>query len=593
HSEAGKEFVELARQAVTLDRPPFEAEAVARPDKVINPVDLGTILPPADWLLLAGGQKATVEVAALARTADQLGARAVAWYESAPRRKVAARLPLKRMSKGRIGLALARCSATREKDVLHISLVGADGQELWHKAIRVMIVPRPPQRPAFGAVSAKLRYDPPILSVRDGKYSSIDYEQGWDPALQDVVVFFPNGARWVCWRGASYCPFWAGRHNTGVSYEWAERFPTADGLGFCEPLFDNELRHGRVEIVQSSVARVHIRWAYRPGNFAHQSSGDSVVEDYYFYPDGFGTRVMTLTRAPGTVYEFQEYIVLSPQAAYPFDFLPTNIVDVLSLDGKRMSVQTPPARYDPSVSVSPVQVQADWSKMGDGPLLYRIHPNRQESLAAICYCPNLAAKPFHHFQPFHEQGIMVTPAYWGSHWPLNRGLDTGWSISDRISLGPAASSLIGWDRQNPQPIRRATVEAKDASGKASAMDRATYVWLIGMTDANDEILRHWARSFAQPPALELTGADPEAEWYAPERRALRLIVKNPIVTLGLKPAVPCVNPVFELSGAPNTLTRVVLDGKSVNRSDYAWDGSTLWLNATISHSAELKLTFRN
>ena len=59
------EFRELARQAVTL--PPFEAEAVARPESVIHPVDLGTILVPHDWLLLAGGQKATVEVAALNR----------------------------------------------------------------------------------------------------------------------------------------------------------------------------------------------------------------------------------------------------------------------------------------------------------------------------------------------------------------------------------------------------------------------------------------------------------------------------------------------------------------------------------------------
>ena len=56
----GKDPVELARQAVNL--PSFEAEAVARPDKVINPVDLGTILVPADWLLLAGGQKAYVDL---------------------------------------------------------------------------------------------------------------------------------------------------------------------------------------------------------------------------------------------------------------------------------------------------------------------------------------------------------------------------------------------------------------------------------------------------------------------------------------------------------------------------------------------------
>jgi hypothetical protein len=67
-STPDSEAKELARQKVTL--PSFEAEAAARPDRVINPVDLGTILVPADWLLLAGGQKATVELAALNRGND-------------------------------------------------------------------------------------------------------------------------------------------------------------------------------------------------------------------------------------------------------------------------------------------------------------------------------------------------------------------------------------------------------------------------------------------------------------------------------------------------------------------------------------------
>ena len=67
-STATNGFVELVRQAVTM--PPFEAEALAKPESVINPVDLGTILPPAYCLLLAGGQQATVEIAALNRNAD-------------------------------------------------------------------------------------------------------------------------------------------------------------------------------------------------------------------------------------------------------------------------------------------------------------------------------------------------------------------------------------------------------------------------------------------------------------------------------------------------------------------------------------------
>ena len=269
HSATGGKYVELARRAVDFAPPPFEAEAVARPDKVIHPVDLGAILPPADWLLLAGGQKATVAVAALNRAADAPGAMLVAWYQSAPHQKRTAPLPVRKDVKAQAGLALPPCSTALVRDVLQVGVTGGHGKELWHKAIRVMIVPKPPRWPTFGAVSTKLRYDAPILSVAKGKYSSIPYEKGWDPKLQDVVVFFPNGARWVFWRGASYCPFWASRYNTGMSYQWAERYP-AYGLDYCEPLFDRELRYGRVEIVESTKARAHVRWTYPPCDFRYR-----------------------------------------------------------------------------------------------------------------------------------------------------------------------------------------------------------------------------------------------------------------------------------------------------------------------------------
>jgi len=58
-SAEGKVMV-LARK--TLQPPAFEADAIARPDSVINPVDLGTVFVPYDWRLLAGSQKASVAV---------------------------------------------------------------------------------------------------------------------------------------------------------------------------------------------------------------------------------------------------------------------------------------------------------------------------------------------------------------------------------------------------------------------------------------------------------------------------------------------------------------------------------------------------
>ncbi|MBM4042096.1 MAG: hypothetical protein FJ290_26670 [Planctomycetes bacterium] len=551
---------ELARAQVTL--PAFEAEAIARADKAIHPVDLGTILVPADWLLLAGGQKASVEVAALSRSGDVSAARATAWYESAPRKKVTAAMPLAQGRKAQVSLALGPCSKSLERDVLHVAITGADGKELWHKQIRAMIVPKPPKRPEFGAVATKLRYDAPILSVVGGKYMSLSYDDAWAPELDDVVVFLPNGARWVFWRGSCYIPFWAGKHNTGLCYEWAERHSPNTGFTDCpEPLMDKELRYGRVEIVESTAARVHVRWNYQSCDFNYRVNGDLPVEDYYFYPDGFGTRVLTLTCIPEAQYELAEFIILSPQGAFPLDILPRDPCDALPVKkGSRL------------------------------PAVYRVRLSQHDSMAAISFCPTLTGDPSP-FRPFFDRGCQVTRAYWGSHWPLTRGCNTGWSINDRIALGPAHNSLMTWGATRPTPLRSETVETKDGLGQVKTMKVQTWAWLIGMTDAGDEALVQWAQSFAQPPALELQGARQDAQPYAPERRALRLVVEARDVTIAIKPVGCCVNPVFELQGAPKEFRRVELAGRALSRKQYTWDGRTLWLSAALREPTVLRLGY--
>jgi hypothetical protein len=79
--------------------------------------------------------------------------------------------------------------------------------------------------------------------------------------------------------------------------------------------------------------------------------------------------------------------------------------------------------------------------------------------------------------------------------------------------------------------------------------------------------------------------------YNTERRATLLTVEKPIVSLTLKPATPCVHPVFELQGAPKILARVELNGRELAAADYAWDGRALWLNATLRKQAQLRLEF--
>ncbi len=581
---------EVARQAV--EPPAFEAEAIARPDQVINPVDLGAILVPADWLLLAATQKGRVEVAALSRSRDLAGAQVRVWFGSTPQGKLSSSIELLKNKKGQVKLALPALPASAEHDVLHVEIIDAGGRELWTKKIETMIVRNPPRWPEFGATATKLRYDAPI-SLRDvhtGELSWMKYSDGWDASLQDVIVSLPTGARFVFWRGSSYIPFWAGKNNSGLSYEWAETMPPpGEFVDSVEPLMDKELRYGRVEIVESTAARVHVRWTYQSCDFSYKVFGDSAYEDFYFYPDGFGTRVLNLKRTPGSIYELSEFIVLAPASAYPFDFLPSKILDVLYADGMKKEVHFP-------FSLGP-EGKMEWpadllEKSQRVPVCYRVKMHKDDSATAIYFSPfekKLASIPF---APFYDRGQMVTPVYWGSHWPLARGKATGWTIDDRIYSSPSHNSVLTWGMSNrPAPLRASEIVTLDTLGRVRPMTVETYVWLIGMTDAADARLLEWAHSFMTPPALEVRGARIELESTVPERRAIRLVVLEPLVEITVKPTVKCVNPVFELAGAPGQLRSVALSGRVLNAKEYAWDGKTLWLSVDIDRPEKIQLGF--
>lgn len=574
-------IAEWVRQKVELA--PFEADAIAVPASRVNPVDLGAILVPTDYLLLGAGQQATIDVAAISREADLTGARVAAWFESAPQEKTGAELTLARDQRVQLRLPCPPSPATQERDQLRISIVSASGSELWHKTIPTMLVRSAPQWPNFGAARAKLRYDAPI-SVRgeDGKFSSLDYDKAWDPKLDDVIVALPNGSRFVFWRGSSYVPFWAGRCNTGLSYEWAETSPPADGYTDCvEPLMDKELRYGRVEIVESTPARVHVRWTYQSCDFMYKVWGDSAVEDFYFYRDGWGTRVLTLQSDLKGDYELSEFIILTPRATYPFSVLPSNIVDLLFVDGEKRELTFPFIRAE----------QGEKAKSREVPAVYRVRLHRDEPLAAVYFNPLQIALPPAIFDPFYDQGLLVTPTYWGSHWPLARGKTTGYAIDDRVNFSPCHNSVMSWARSRPAPLHTAQVTAQDTLGRTKPMLVQTWTWLIGMSDEGDSRLIDRAKSFSQPPAMELQGARLETASYAPERRALRLIVDQPAVTIKLKPAVACINPVFELAKAPQDLQSVQLGERKLDAQEYAWDGHTLWINATLTQETQLILQF--
>jgi hypothetical protein len=578
------EPIELARQAVTA--PEFEAEAIARPDTIINPVDLGTILAPSDWLLLAVDQPASVDVAALCRRRDPFGASVTAWFETAASAKTSMPVTLSKGRRIQVNLRLPAAPPGVERDNLWVAIVAGNGKPLWRKKIQTMLVRDRPRWPKFGATETKLRFDAPISILSEsGELSAIPYSEGWKPELNDVIVSLPNGSRFVFWRGSSYVPFWVSRFNTAFCYEWAETGGLPDAKDCVEPLMDKELRYGRVRIVEATAARVHVRWTYQSCDFDYKVWGDSAAEDFYLYPDGFGTRVLTIQSAPDADYELSEFIILTPQAAYPLSVLPSNLVDVLFLDGHKRELRFP---FND-------QEQPDARRSRGIAAIYRVRLNKDDPMAAVYFNPHDQQLPPAIFAPFHDRGYLVTPCYWGSHWPLGRGKTTGWTIDDRIYVSPAHNSVMSWARSRPPPIRTSRLETLDTLGRSRTMIQQQWTWLIGMSDASDDRLLQWARSFAKPPSLEIRGGQLDFDSYVPERRAICLKIEDSMVEMTLKPwqspKAVCVNPVFELRGAQDDLAKVTMAGRALVPDEYAWDGKTLWLNVTLTNPTQLELRF--
>jgi hypothetical protein len=573
--------VERARWKV--ERPVFEADAEAQAHPVINPVDRGAILPPADWLVLSPGQQPRVKIAAFSAKETISSAEVLAWFESDDQKPMKAVADLRFGVRSELNLTLPFPASGKDRDTLHIELRDAKGRVLWRKTIPTMLMQSAPKLPAFGAIETKLRYDYPLLSYSGpDQVTKIPYDKAWAPERKDVVVALPNGSRFVFWRGAAYTPFWAGEHNTALNFEFAEAPRRPDGLDCIDAASDKELRRSRVEIIESTAARVHVRWTAQPCDLNYKVWGETAIEDFYFYPDGFGSRTVTLQTEPKAQYEIEELLILTPPAAYPLRVLPENLMDVLFRDGTKRELKFP----------IPDQ-ERDYEKLlsGELPPLYRIRFGTREPLSAVYFNPGWTRLPSTAYRPFYSEGQMVTPYYWGNHLPLARRKPTGINIDDLAAMTPAHNAMMSWGHRRPQPLESRTADMPDALGFTRKMQVEKWAWLIGLSDSDDARLLEWSHSFATPPQIQAEGARLQTPSYSTERRATLLSVDKPEVSLTIIPSTPCVHPVFELQDAPKMLSRIELDGRELTPAEYAWDARTLWLNTTLRKSTPLRLKF--
>ena len=117
---------------------------------------------------------------------------------------------------------------------------------------------------------------------------------------------------------------------------------------------------------------------------------------------------------PKNDYELSEFIMITPQGAYPFEVLPDDPIDALFSTG----ASTP---FDSRTRQRPT-LRCDATDKTDVPALYRLRFAKNEPLSAIYFNPGETHLPGIVFAPFFDAGQMVTPCYWGSHWPLAQAI---------------------------------------------------------------------------------------------------------------------------------------------------------------------------
>ena len=214
-----------------------------------------------------------------------------------------------------------------------------------------------------------------------------------------------------------------------------------------------------MRIVESTPARIHVRWSYQSCDFNYKTWGDSAVEDFYFYPDGFGTRVLTLQAAPEANYELSELIVLTPPSAYPLDVLPPNLVDILFLDGEKRALTFPFSREEQGAKLDSREL----------PAVYRIRMHKNESAVRRLLQParqQIAPRrvwPFLRPGPARDAGILGQPLAAGAREDDRRSHRRPDCVHGRATTAssPGAISIAPSRYERPDSRRSTQTAAPD------------------------------------------------------------------------------------------------------------------------------------
>ncbi len=576
----GKEK-ELATTVLNESRFYADEDFAAYPE--INQIDFGYALTPADIVLASAGQsvKARFRMSfpGSGKSAHKVKASLTLSEKEGDAREAAS--GEFSVSEGRIvsGEVNFDCAGISPGRLLMRLSMTEGGKEIYSAERTLYIVKNGEPYTGFGAYYTQVGYlgQIGVFDYPTKKWSRMSWSRAWERGPDDdIVVMFPNGNRYVFWRGSGYVPFWMSGAGTGMTYEWLEasqnRGVTQDAV---EPLQDKECRYSHASIVSNGAARAVVDWRYAEIGLNYViNKNEWADEEYVFYPDGFGVRKVTARVEPMTSHESIEFIIMLPPGINPFDVYPREVFRIMSPDGNTRA------------SVSYPNSSAPWDK--DTPAVFRINYNMRDKNT-----PVLATRSFGGFGTVYDgwkdDGRYISPNYWGVHFPVQRGYPTtrqqppGW----RERAGHASIATIDTAPLESKPINSRT-------------DRFVWAWLIGNTDKPDGYVLEASRSWLTPAPLKVTSGGGAAE-YDPYQRGYVIGYTGPgAVEAKFAGAadVSVFNPVLIIENWPGGDARVTVDGaepivwQSNVEHGYMSDRLIVWIGEMVGGTATVRVERR-
>ncbi|MFC1739451.1 LamG domain-containing protein [Planctomycetota bacterium] len=429
----------------------------------------------------------------------------------------------------------------------------------------------------------------PEIPAGDGTfgaaYCRLKFYPEWDNLWRvgehpDIVVNFDgNPYQMVFWRGTNFNMNLVTENGKWVGDQSAEG-GGGEVIGCCEHMSDKQCRYAHVRMIENNDARVVVHWRYAVNDVLYRIAnmedgwGAWADEYYYIYPDGVAVRAFTVYNMWG------EHSTTEP-ASYnnPGERAEDNL-NVDALIQANMQGQIRRQSWDPWPSNG--KIAAPFSN--DLP---------NANINIVNFKSN--SKPFYIYEPgtrvipyggglFEVRDYSKFPTW--NHWPVGQAPSDGRYafFADRVSSSAVTS---------PEPV----VEVNE-DGTSHGR------FIMGLTDKPIEKLALIARSWLQPPELNVKGGIFISEGYSRDERAFTLSknFSNKPETLNFEITAsneqPIVNPAFVIKNWGHEDAELKVNGKTIQQGkDYRFghrhtlQGSDLvvWIETESTKTTKITL----